>query len=133
MAGCAEHGHHTEGKLRIATTSLESFHCPKQLLVAENHFCLLPSHKDPHFGCYTAHLAQKCSKFIIPLYFFTYLTCLSNCFGNNKYFVHIQPLITLRNSEGPPSVYSWLIFSVLEIIDELSTLIPKLLVLHKAN
>lgn len=61
----AEHGHHTEGRLRIAT-SLESFHCPKQFFPTENHFCLLLSHKEPHFDCYIAHLAQKCSNLIIP-------------------------------------------------------------------
>lgn len=62
-------GFHTEGRLRIAA-SLESFHCPKQFFPTENHFCPLLSHKEPHFDCYTAHLAQKCSNFIILLSFF---------------------------------------------------------------
>lgn len=75
--GSTEHAFHTERRLRIATTSLESFHCPRLFFPTENHFCLLLSHKDPRFDCYVAHLAWKCSNFIMPLSFLTYLTCLS--------------------------------------------------------
>lgn len=130
----AEPRFHTEGRLRIATTSLESFHCPKQFFPTENHFHLQLSHKDRHFDCYTARLAQKCSNFIIPLSFFTYLTCLSKLLWEWEILcAHSTSHRTSHVWGASFWVKSQQIHSVLEIIDELPTLIRELLVLHKAN
>ena len=134
QSGSAEHRFHTEGRLRIATTSLGSFHSPKKFFPTENHFCLQLSHKDPHFDCYTAHLAQNCSHFIIPLSFSTYLTCLSKLLG--EWEILCAHSTSHRTSHGWGAsfwVKSRLICSVLEIIDELLTLVRELLLLYKAN
>ena len=134
QSGSAEHRFHTEGRLRIATTSLGSFHSPKQFFPTENHFCLQLSHKDPHFDWYTARLAQKCSHFISPLSFSTYLTCLSKLLWEWEILcAHSTSHHTSHGCGASFSVKSWLICSVLEIIDESPTLIRELLLLHKAN
>lgn len=123
QSGSAEHRFHTEGRLRIATTSLGSFHCPKQFFPTENHFCLQLSHKDPHFDCYTAHLAQE-GHFYYPIIFFHVFDLpAKTAVGMRNTLCTFNLSSHLSRVRGLSGVKSRLICSVLKIIDALPTLV----------
>lgn len=124
MASYSEHRFPTEWRLRIAIASLESIRYPKQFFPAENEFCLLPSHKDPFFDCYIAHITQKCSNFIIPVSFSMYLTCLLKLLWEWEMLCAYSASYCTSTRGGASFwVKSWLIGSLLEITNQLSTLL----------
>lgn len=129
-----EHGFHTETRLRIVTTSLESVQCPRLSFPTENHFCLLLATKT-HTLTATLHILLRSVVTLLCHYPFSRIwpACQNSC-GSKQYFVHVQPLTAPSHGwRASFWVKSWLICSVLKIIDELPTLTQELLVLHKAN
>lgn len=54
----------------------------------------------PHASYYMVHILLRSVVTVFPLYFFTYLTFLSDCCGHENYFVHIN-LLSRVWGEGP--------------------------------